>query len=149
VSISVMRLHSRADFQAWIDRDSDVRNELDKFIATRLGTATASLDVLEQFLLTRYRNVDDALAINERPVIDAAARHVGLVMLLNVNGAEWAIELGDEDSVHHGLPIIFLSDGEEACPLLMVAAGLDRRTGHSLRETVEVFEQEYSTSKEN
>ena len=144
MSLERMRLHSRQEFQVWLANDLEVREELDAMVGDELGTDLASLDKLEAFLLGRYRNPAAALRLDERGVLDAAARHIGLVMLLNVDGAEWAIDLDDEDNAYYRLPIIRFSDGAEECPLTMATAALDRRTGKYLRKLVENYQEDYN-----
>src|SRR6266404_3858359 len=147
-SIEVMRLHSREEVQTWLAKDLEVREELYEMIGEELDTDAASLDKLEVFLLSRYRHPDEALSLSERAVLDGAARHIGLVMLLNVDGAEWAIDLENEANVYYRLPIIRFSDGAEACPLTLATASLDRRTGTYLRTVVENYEEDYNTGTE-
>jgi extradiol dioxygenase family protein len=143
-----MRLHSPQEFQSWLANDLEVRDELTGFIGQELGLDELSLDVLEAFLLRRYHHPDEALTLNERGVLDAAARHIGLVMLLNVDGSAWSIELEDEDYVYYRLPIIRFSDGAAACPLTLATASLNRRTGEYLRTVVENYEEDYNTASE-
>ena len=143
--IEVMRFHSRQEFQTWLARDLEVRDELYEIIGEELDTDEESLDKLEAFLLNRYHHPDDALKLTERAVLDGAARHIGIVMLFNVDGAEWAIDLEDESNVYYRLPIIRLSDGAEACPLTLATASLDRRTGTYLRTVIENYEEDYNT----
>jgi hypothetical protein len=144
--IEVMRLHSREEFQTWLANDLEVREELYEMIGSELDTDETSLDELEDFLLKRFPNPDAALSLNERGVVDAAARHIGLIFLLNVDGAEWAIDLENEVNVYYRLPIIKLSDGAEACPLTLATASLDRRTGSYLRNVVANYAEDYNTT---
>lgn len=146
-SLDVMRLHSYQEFQTWLANDLEVRDELEAMIGVELGLDVRSLDTLEAFLLGRYRTPDDALRLDQRAVLDAAARHIGLIMLLNVDGAEWAIDLDDEDSLYYRLPIIRFADGAVDCPLSLATASLDedRRTGDYLRGVVEYYQERYNT----
>jgi hypothetical protein len=146
MGLEAMRLHSRQEFQTWLAKEVEVRAELEAQIGVELGLDERSLDTLEAFLLGRYRSPDDALRLGEREVLDAAARHIGLVMILNVDGAEWAIDLDHEESVYYRLPVIRLADGAEACPLMLATASLDRRTGDYLRTVVENYEEDYNTA---
>lgn len=146
MELDVMRLHSREEFQTWLANDIEVRDELAAMIGVELGIDVMSLDTLEAFLLGRYRELDDALRLDQRGVLDAAARHIGLVMLLNVDGAEWDIELDDEDNAYYRLPIVRIDDGAEECPLALATAALDRRTGDYLRTVVENYEAEFNTA---
>ncbi|MFY0530917.1 hypothetical protein [Nannocystis pusilla] len=79
------------------------------------------------------------MQLGEREILDAAARHVGLVMLLNLDGTAWAIELDDEDNAYYRLPIIRLADGAEECPLTMITAALSRRKRGYLRGIVDSY----------
>lgn len=143
-TLKMMRLHSWEEFQTWLARDPDVREELEEMIGAQLGLDTLSLDTLETFLLRRFRTVEKAMELDQRAVLDAAGRHVGMVMLFNVDGTKWDIDLDHEDSVYYRLPIIRLADGGQECPLSMVTACLDRRTGRYLRGLVETYEEEYN-----
>ncbi|MBZ5715757.1 hypothetical protein [Nannocystis pusilla] len=134
-----MRLRSKQDFQLWLARDVEVRDELRELMGADLGVDLESLDALESFLLARYRDPGAIQKLGAREVLDAAARHVGLVMLLALDGAAWAIDLEDADNVYYRLPVIRLADGAEECPLTMVTAALDRRTGDYLRGVVDSY----------
>ena len=132
-----MRLHSYEEFQTWVAKDLEVREELYAIMGKDLGADVESLDELEAFLLARYRDPDEALRLDQRGILDAAVRHVELVMILNIEGAQWAIDLDTEDSAFYRLPVIRLKDDADVCPLTMVTTALDRRTGHFLRTVVE------------
>jgi hypothetical protein len=148
MGLEVMRLHSREEFQTWLAKDEEVRDELERMVGEELGPDESSLDTLETFLLERYRGPDEALRLSERGVLDAAARHIGLVMVLGLDGASWDIELENEQSVYYRLPIIKLSDGAEECPLSLATAALDRRTGDYVRTVVEGYEEDYNGAAE-
>src|SRR6266481_645595 len=143
MGLELMRLHSPQEFQSWLAKDVEVRDELARMIGEELGIDEESLDVLEAFLLRRYPNPAEALELSERGVLDAAARHIGLVMLLSIDGASWAIDFEDEKNIYYRLPIIRFPDGAEECPLTMATAALNRRIGEYLRTVVENYEQEY------
>ena len=136
MGLEVMRLHSRQEFQTWLAKDLKVRDELEALIGVELG--------LDGGRSAPWRPSDDALRLGEHEVLDAAARHIGLVMLLN--GAQWAIDLDDEDSAYYR-PVVRLADGAKACPLTLATAALDRRTGENLRTVVENYKAEHNTAK--
>ena len=137
-----MRMHSQDEFQSWLANDLEVRDELYAMIGNDLDPDPASLDVLEAFLLERYPTPDAALTLAERNILDAAARHIGLVLMLSVDGATWSINLDDRDAAYYRLPLIVFADGTSACPLAMATAALDRRTGSFLRGIAQVYEDE-------
>jgi hypothetical protein len=148
MGLEIMRLHSREEFQTWLAKDEEVRDELERMVGAEFGIDESSLDSLEAFLLARYRHPDEALQLNERGVLDAAARHIGLVMVLAVEGASWTIDLENENNVYYRLPIIKLPDDAEECPLSLATAALDRRTGDYLRTVVEGYEEDYPNPNE-
>lgn len=127
-------LHSREEFQVWLARDLEVRDELYELVGAELPPGPESLDALEAFLLRRYPGPAAAVTLEQRGVTDAAARHVGLVFVLNIDDAVWDIETDDDGRLFYRLPVIRFGDGEEDCPLTMVTAALDRRTGTYLRD---------------
>lgn len=145
IGLELMRLQSREEFQSWLGRELEVRDELYGMIGAELGVDPASLDELEAFLLARYRESGAALRLDQRGVLDAAARHIGLVILLHIDRAAWAIDLDDLRATHYQLPIICFPDGAAACPLTLATAALDRRTRTFLRVALESMEHDYNT----
>lgn len=142
MELNVMALHSREEFQTYVATLEDRRKELEKLMGAPLGLDFASLDALEAFLLRRYRKPDAALALRERGVLDAAARHVGLVLVLGIDGTQWDIELDDDANAYYRLPIVTLPDGTQECPLSMLTGSLDRRTGRYMRGIAEMLEED-------
>jgi hypothetical protein len=145
MGLEMMRLHSYPEFQTWLAQEAEVRDELEALVGVELGVDEHSLDTLEAVMLRRYRTPDEALRIDQRAVLDAAARHVGLVMVLSIDGAQWDIELDDADAMYYRLPVVRFSDGTTDCPLTAVTAALDRRTGSFLRELVEANQELYNS----
>jgi hypothetical protein len=107
-SLDRMHMHTREELETWIATLEDAREELEQLVGVELGLEPEALDVLEAFLLKRYPSIAAALTLDQRGVIDAASRHVGLV----------------------------LPDGSQECPLMLATAALDRRTGAYMREVV-------------
>ena len=144
VSLAPFMMHSREEFQTWLALDLEVREELYAVIGRELPPDAESLDTLEAFLLGRYPDPAAAVTLEHRGITDAAARHIGLVFVLNVDDAVWDIELDDEDRVFYRLPVVRFGDGAEECPLTLATASLDRRTGQYLRTVIENYQEKYS-----
>jgi hypothetical protein len=144
MSLAAMRMHSRLEFQTWLAQDLDVREEFYALIGTELSVREDSLDQLEAWLLGRYADPDAILTLDQRGIADAAARHVGRVFVLNIDDAVWEIDLDREDNPYYRLPVVRMADGLDVCPLTLVTASLDRRTGGYLRERFEVLQEEYN-----
>jgi hypothetical protein len=143
VTLAPFMMHSREEFQTWLAMDLEVRDELYALIGTELVPDVESLDALEAFLLGRFPDPAAAVTLEYRGITDAAARHVGLVFVLNVDDAVWDIELNDQARLFYRLPVIRLANGAEECPLTMVTASLDRRAGDYLRAVVENYQDDY------
>lgn len=142
--LDAMRVHSREAFEAWLAGDLEAREELYELIGADPGVGVDSLDKVEAFLLRRYDGPEAALRLDERGVLDAAARHVGLVMVLGIDDATWDIDLTDADDVYYRLPVVRIADGAVECPLSLGTAALDRRTGDYLRTVVQNLADMYN-----
>lgn len=147
IGLELMRLHSREEFQSWLARELEVRDELYQMIGANLGVDERSLDELEAFLVHRYRDAGAALCLDQRAVLDAASRHIGLVVLLHVDSTAWTIDLEDRRVAHYRLPIICFGDGTVACPLTLATAALERRTRRSLRAALDGYVTAYNTDQ--
>ena len=115
----------------------DMDDALDRFVASlpdsvrhRLDFSDASLDVLEECLLSKYKDVSATRDLAESAFLDGAARYIGEVFRKRT-GAKWAIQYDDPNDVFHGLPV--LKGGSKIkvpiCPLTLVTASTSRRTG--------------------
>lgn len=145
IGLELMRLHSREEFQSWLARELEVRDELYQMIGVELGVDERSLDDLEEFLVGRYGDARAALRLDQRGVLDAASRHIGLVVLLHVDCTTWTIDLDDRRAAHYRLPIICFADGAVACPLALATSAIERRTRRSLRAALAGWQADYNT----
>lgn len=146
--LDALRMHSLEEFQSWLANDLEVREELAALMGEDPGIGVDSLDRLEAFLLSRYGSPEAALRLDQRGVLDAAARHVGLVMVLGIDDATWDINLTDEDDVYYRLPVVRIPDGPLECPLSLVTAALDRRSGAYLQTVVQNLADAYNEPDE-
>jgi len=128
-----MTAEDRDLFENWLAHMDDALAEffvwLPPALKDTLDYAPPSLDRLEAFLLERYPNVQ-AIKADSEPYLDGAARYVGEVFRRNIGG-RWRMRDDDPKYVYAGLPeLTFLQERDTpACPLTLVAASLDRRTG--------------------
>jgi hypothetical protein len=123
---------------------------LDRFLAAtpesirgQLDQSPQSLRLLEEWLLSRYASTDVMLPASEAQLVDGAARYVGEVFRKSLGG-KWTIEAKDRRNAFYGLPQLTGLPGQQAqlCPLTLVTASADRRTGIFL-QTI------YLNNKEN
>ena len=148
MGMEMLQVHSHEALQAWLTVEVEVRHELEELMGLDLGVSEHSLDTLEAFLLRRYRTPEEATTLEQRSVLDAAARHVGLILILTIEGTRWDVILDDPDHVYYRLPVVRFPDGTTECPLTAVTAALDRRTGSFLREFVEGYQELYDGTAE-
>jgi hypothetical protein len=136
MSFEALRMHSREELQSWVAQIEDRIEELEALVKRPLAPDLDSLDVLEAFLVKRYKKVEHALVLTERAVVSAAAGFVGLVLILATDDARWALNLEDAKFVYYRMPVVRFHTGDEECPASIVTASLVRRTGHFMRDVV-------------
>lgn len=124
-------------FQHWLAHMSDALETfmdlLPPAVQARLDYQPESLAILERFLLDRYENVDAVSKSSETTYLDGAARYVGEVFRKGIGG-RWQIRFDDPKYVYFGLPELTFLERRDTpvCPLTLVTASLDRRTGEYL-----------------
>lgn len=127
----------RDDFQYWL---ADMDDAIERFLgilptalSQRLDSSPGSLDVLEAWILERYTSTQAMLAPSESRIVDGLARYVGETFRKAVGG-RWEIRLDDPSYVFYGKPQLtgFWEDPTPVCPLPLVTACADRRSGKFL-----------------
>jgi hypothetical protein len=120
-------------FQHWLAHMDDALAEflarLPPELTSALDYTPASLPRLEAFLLDRYPSIQ-AIKADPAPYLDGAARYVGEVFRRNIGGT-WRMRMDDPKYVYAGLPELTFSPARDTpvCPITLVSASLDRRTG--------------------
>jgi hypothetical protein len=120
-------------FEHWLAHMDDALAEFLARVPPGLKAALdfgpASLDRLEAFLLERYPSVQ-AIKADPEPYLDGAARYVGEVFRRHIGG-RWRMRMDDPKYVYAGLPELTFSASKDTpvCPITLVSASLDRRTG--------------------
>jgi hypothetical protein len=124
-------------FQYWLAHMDDA---LDAFVASapepirrQLDDSQTSLDALEAWLLSRYASIAEAKEPSEAQFIDGAARYVGEIFRVRT-GSRRMLENRDPKFVFFGRPVLHggAVGRMTECPLSLVTASLDRRTGRYL-----------------
>lgn len=132
-------------FQAWLahmdDGISEFLRGIPKELSDRLNASIDSIDELERWLIALYPSPQHATLESEASVVGGASRYVGEI-LRRATSSEWRIDLEDRSMVFFGLP--FLTGGKlgptRVCPLSLVTASLDRRTGHYMSRLIRMYE---------
>ncbi len=139
-------MDSRAeDFECWIttipDRIEEVKRSLPIDIAKSLDRSLGSLDGLEAYLLQNY-TVEQMRAQENAILYDGLARYVGSTLKLNIDRLEWYIKLQDAHDIYFNVPVLILKGGDRSpiCPLSLITAALDRRTGNYLSTTAKSYQ---------
>ncbi|WP_077035675.1 hypothetical protein [Pelomonas sp. KK5] len=129
-------------FQAWLmdmgDAIERLMNSLPAEISRKMDFTAESLSPVEHFCLARYPSATEAKELSEAKTIDSIARYVGQVFRKNLGG-KWFIDFSDPKNAFYGLPQLSGMTGQDTqiCPLSLVIASLDRRTGKFLRTVYE------------
>lgn len=135
-------LDSRDKFEYWLmDMDDALASFVDALpqeLRTQLDYSPHSLRTLEEWLLARYAATGSMLAPQEATTVDGAARYVGEVFRKNLGG-KWTIDFSGEKNAFYGLPQLtgLSGQGAQVCPLTLVTASADRRTGSFLESVYE------------
>ena len=142
---------SEIAFKCWL---KDIPNILDDFIsrmpkevADKLDFSMDSLDVVEKYLLDNYENNKQIMFEEPFYILDGYAVYVGETFRKIIASHDphicWQLML-EEDNVYYSLPIL---DGYNIidCPLTMVTASLDRRTGKFCSSLLSVFLEMYQS----
>lgn len=125
-------------FQMWLmdmtDAITRFRQSVPDNIGARLDFSPNSLAAIEEFALATYPTVADAKKKTEAKLVDGMARYVGQVFRKHLGG-KWTINFADKKNAFYGLPQLTDMDGQktQVCPLTLVTASLDRRTGKFIR----------------
>lgn len=130
---------SRDDFECWLATMDDFLEEfLAEFPAAeraRLDYSAESLDIVEAWILNTYPSSEAAAAPTESQRLNRVACYVGEVFRKKL-GTKWDIRLDDPSYVFYGMPII-VGRRVDDCPLTLVTAAANRRTGKYLRTVLE------------
>lgn len=131
----------REDFEYWLasmdDFLEDFVSEFPEDQKCLLDFSPESLDVVEKWILSYYEDTKAALVKPESQRVNNAACYVGEVFR-KTHGGKWTIRLDDPKFAFYALPV--LSAGKKTeCPLSLVTASADRRTGTYLRMVLENY----------
>lgn len=125
-------------FQMWLmDMDEAIerfRQSVSEDAAKALDFTPESLSTLESVVLAKYTCVDEITKPSEAKAVDGMARYVGEVFRKKLGG-KWTIDYSDRKNAFHGLPQLVGMSGQrtQICPLTLVTASTDRRTGSFIR----------------
>jgi hypothetical protein len=125
-------------FQLWL---VDMNDAIERFrksvppdLAARLDFPPGPLCDAEGHALAKYPTAGDIKQPSEAAVVDGVARYGGEVFRKQLGGKR-LIDFTDKTNVFHGLAQLAGMAGQETqtCPLTLVTASMDRRTGKFMR----------------
>jgi hypothetical protein len=127
------------DFNYWVaDMDDALARFFDTLPASlrsKLNYSPESLEALERWILARYPSIEAARAAEESRIIDGLARYVGETFRKNAGG-HWDINLDNPKAAFFSVPIL-TGFRTPICPLALVTASTDRRTGRFIRTVLD------------
>ena len=137
---------TRDDFEHWLcEMDDSLKefiNVLPTDVSTKLDYSAESLSHLEGWLLTNYRRVDEILKESEREMLDMVARYGGETLRKNLGGI-WNIDLKNKKNVYYRMPVIEKRGCWTECPVTLVTASTDRRSGSFMTEVLKSLASRY------
>ena len=126
-----MNMNGEDDFPYWL---MDMDDALERFkvslaqdVARAADLSFSSLANMEAHFLAEFSSVEQALATESALHIDGYARYLGEALRLYLGGT-WSIDFSDKKYAFYGLPQLSGKYGK-VCPLTLVTAAADRRTG--------------------
>ena len=129
------------DFQYWL---ADMDDALERFLSHLpprdggdLDYSLTSLLKLEEVLLREFGSFNVNATQDERLFLDGASRYLGETVRRAVGGTWW-LALDDPDHANFGMPVLggFPNEVPPICPLFVVTASLDRRSGDYIQSVV-------------
>ena len=127
-------MSERQQFQDWLDYLPDFLQEFQSFMDEsdqEYDYSPESLDALEEWILSHYQDTDDLLKKSESQILNLLACYIGET-IIKIKGGQWELDQ-EPESVYYGLPVIVLPPyGDTVCPITLVTASADRRTGDFL-----------------
>ena len=127
------------NFEEWLilmdDKLEQLARELPREVADYLDYSPNSLAILEDWLISSYAS-PEAIMESDKYFLDRVACYVGECFRKNLCG-KWTIDDSDPESAYYGLPIVRTEGMPAHCPLPIVTAALDRRTGIEMKSILE------------
>jgi hypothetical protein len=127
------------NFEEWLmsmdDKLGQLTRELPREVIGNLDYSPNSLAVLEGWLLSSYSS-PEMLMESDKHFLDRVACYVGECFRKNLGG-KWMVDNSDPESAYYGLPVVRTEGMPAHCPLPMVTAALDRRTGIEMKSILE------------
>jgi hypothetical protein len=137
----------RDDFEYWLfDMDQELAVMMDGMpddVAKVLDYSVESLSVVESWVLSRYPTVPDILKESEKLTLDRLARYVGETIRKTVGGV-WDIDLSDPQNAYYRLPVVSQQGKWLECPVTLITAATDRRTGKYIELVVQRMQDRYA-----
>lgn len=128
------------EFEEWLsfmdDKIEELLEELPRKVRTQLDYSPKSLAVLEEWLLSTYATPEEIKNEENKHFLDRIGCYVGECFRKKLGG-KWEINNTDPADVFYGLPVVRGKRIPEFCPLCMVTASIDRRTGVFLKSILE------------
>jgi hypothetical protein len=108
-------------------------SKLPEDIADSMDFSPDSLDILEEYILKNF-TVESIKEEKNMYWCDWFARYIGETYRKNLDGAEWGIDLEDENQMYYGLPVITNAYKQQVdyCPHEEILTVLILKTGNCL-----------------
>ena len=134
-----LKQKSRENFEYWLASMDEFLEEFATEFSEEeqnlLDYSAESLEIVEKWILSNYKDTAAMLKASESQRINQVACYVGETFRKS-KGGKWDIQLDDPAFAFYALPVLTGTYDSE-CPLTLVTATADRRTGSYLRQVLE------------
>lgn len=128
--------YTKENFQNWIFYISDKMEYFTQEFALnhdlKLDYSIKSLDNIENWILSNFKNPSDILSKENAKLLDLLSIYVGETFRKYIGG-KWYMNLDDKNNAYYSMPVLTSNDykGEVyKAPIPMVTASLDRKKGN-------------------
>ena len=128
--------YTKENFQEWIFYISDkmeyFTNEFAVKYDLKLDYSIESLDKIENWILSNFKNLSDILSEDNKKILDLLSIYIGETFRKYIGG-KWYIDLDDEKNAYYSMPVLTSKEykGEiYKAPITMATACIDRRKGN-------------------
>jgi hypothetical protein len=137
-TFDLLLIKTKDEFEYWLFYKSDYEQAFIEFMQQdhelELDYSIQSLDLLEKWLLQRFKDLSSALKYDQISLISGASMYVGSC-LHELIGGKFTVELSDKDNAYWGIPVVRNENKYEA-PLILLTTAIDRRIGNFISSSI-------------
>lgn len=135
----LMLIKTKDEFEYWLFHKNNHEQAFIEFMKMfhkiDLDYSSDSVNLLENWFLNRYTDLDSALRYDQISILSGASLYVGSYLHDKIGG-KFTIEVNDKDNVYWGIPMVKNLKKYEV-PLVLITTSIDRRLGNFINSRIE------------